>query len=85
MDSSTITIVLALIGILKGKDIWDYLKSRHESKNKGQEKVIEIYEVQIQELKDEIKRLNEKLDQLSERLEKKIVKSRGRRDHESST
>ena len=83
MEPSIITIILALVGILKGKDLWDYLKNRTESKHKGQEKVIEIYEIQIQELKNEIKRLNEKLEQLSERLEKKIFKSRGKKDETS--
>ena len=44
MEPTTIGIILALIGVLKGNDIWDYLKSRNESKSKGTEKVIEIYE-----------------------------------------
>jgi hypothetical protein len=85
MEPSTITIILALVGILKGKDLWNYLKNRTDSKHKGQEKVIEIYEVQIQELKNEIKRLNEKLEQSAKRLEKKIFKSRGRKDNESNS
>jgi len=29
---SIIGIVIALIGVLKGKDIWDYLKSLNETK-----------------------------------------------------
>jgi hypothetical protein len=79
-DPSTITIIVALIGILKGKDIWEYLKSRHESKHKGSDKVIQIYEMQIAELKDSIKELKEKVEILSQRLEKKTFKSRGKRD-----
>ena len=79
-DPSTITIIVALIGILKGKDIWEYLKSRHESKHKGSDKVIQIYEMQIAELKESVKELKEKVEILSQRLEKKTFKSRGKRD-----
>jgi len=30
---SIIGIVVALIGVLKGKDVWDYFKSRNELKH----------------------------------------------------
>ena len=81
-DPTTITVILALIGILKGKDIWEYLKSRHESKHKGSEKVIEIYETQITELKTEVKELRDRVDDLTERLQGKILKSRGKKRDE---
>jgi uncharacterized coiled-coil protein SlyX len=84
-DPTTITVIVALIGILKGKDIWEYLKSRNESKNKGNEKVIEIYESQITELKNEVKTLKVRVDELTERLQGKILKSRGKRKDESNS
>ena len=81
-DPTTITVIVALIGILKGKDIWEYLKSRNESKNKGAEKVIEIYEIRITELKNEVKILKSRVDELTERLQGKILKSRGKKKDE---
>ena len=84
-DPTTITVIVALIGILKGKDIWEYLKSRNESKNKGAEKVIEIYEVQITELKNEVKILKSRVDELTERLQGKILKSRGKKKDETNS
>ena len=84
-DPTTRTVIVALIGILKGKDIWEYLKSRNESKNKGNEKVIEIYESQITELKNEVKTLKVRVDELTERLQGKILKSRGKRKDESNS
>lgn len=84
-DPTTITVILALIGILKGKDIWEYLKSRSESKNKGNEKVIEIYETQITELKNEVKALKIRVEELVERLQGKVLKSRGKRRDENNS
>ena len=84
-DPTTITVILALIGILKGKDVWEYLKSRHDSKHKGSEKVIEIYETQISELKDEVKILKTRVDDLTERLQGKILKSRGKKKDETNS
>lgn len=84
MESSTIAILLAAIGILKGKDVWEYLKDRNKNKNSGNEKVIKIYEDQIIELKIQVKELKEKVDELTERLEKKIFKSRGKRNELNS-
>ena len=84
-DPTTITVILALIGILKGKDVWEYLKSRHDSKHKGSEKVIEIYETQISELKEEVKILKTRVDDLTERLQGKILKSRGKKKDETNS
>ena len=84
-DPTTITVILALIGILKGKDVWEYLKSRHDSKHKGSEKVIEIYETQISELKGEVKILKVRVDELTERLQGKILKSRGKKKDEGNS
>lgn len=81
-DPTTITVILALIGILKGKDVWEYLKSRSDSKHKGNDKVIQIYETQIAELKEEIKTLKVRVDDLTERLQGKILKSRGKKKDE---
>jgi hypothetical protein len=36
-EYTLIGIILAVIGILKGKDIWDYLKHREDSKAKDRE------------------------------------------------
>lgn len=85
IDPATITVIVALIGVLKGKDIWEYLKSRHESKHKGSEKVIEIYETQITELKTEVKNLKHRIDDLTERLQGKILKSRGKKRNEDNS
>ena len=85
MEPTTIGIILALIGVLKGKDIWDYLKSRNESKTKGNEKVIEIYESQIADLKNEIKELKNKNCDLIKRLEEKMLRSRGKKKDEGNS
>jgi predicted RNase H-like nuclease (RuvC/YqgF family) len=85
MEPTTIGIILALIGVLKGKDIWDYLKSRNESKTKGNEKVIEIYETQIADLKNEIKELKNKNCDLIKRLEEKMLRSRGKKKDEGNS
>ena len=80
MDAQTITIIVALIGVLKGKDVWDYLKSRSESKNKGNEKVIDIYEKRINDLECEVKELKLKHEDLIIRFQTKTLKSRGRKE-----
>jgi hypothetical protein len=80
MDAQTITIIVALVGVLKGKDVWDYLKSRSESKNKGNEKVIDIYEKRINDLECEVKELKLKHEDLIIRFQTKTLKSRGRKE-----
>lgn len=67
-----IAVIVAVIGILKGKDVWDYLKSRNENKNKGAEKVIEVYEKQLENCE-------KKVEKLTGVIEKKITKSRGKK------
>jgi hypothetical protein len=76
-EYSIIGIIVALVGILKGKDVWDYLKSVNENKIKEHDKIILIYENQIIELKDKIIQLEKKIEDLIIRLEQKITKSRG--------
>jgi hypothetical protein len=73
-----IGIVIAVIGILKGKDIWDYLKSLNESKVKEHDKIISIYENQIAELKSKIREHEKRIEYLVLKLEQKIAKSRGK-------
>ena len=80
MDAQTITIIVALVGVLKGKDVWDYLKSRSESKNKGNEKVIDIYEKRINDLECEVKELKQKHEDLIIRFQSKTLKSRGKKE-----
>jgi vacuolar-type H+-ATPase subunit I/STV1 len=77
MDSQTIVIITALIGVLKGKDVWDYLKSRSESSHKGHDKVIDIYEKRIVDLEEEVKQLKTKQEELIARIQTKMLKSRG--------
>lgn len=76
---SLIGIILAVIGILKGKDIWDFLKHLVDNKNKSSDKVVLIYEAQIKELKEKIKELEEKQEVLITKLEQKITRSRGKK------
>lgn len=76
-EYSIIGITIALIGILKGKDIWDYLKSLNETKIKEHDKIILIYENQIIELKNKIKEHEKRIEYLVLKLEQKI-KSRGK-------
>jgi hypothetical protein len=76
-EYSIIGIIVALVGILKGKDVWDYLKSVNENKIKEHDKIILIYENQIIELKDKIVQLEKKIEDLILRFEQKITKSRG--------
>jgi hypothetical protein len=80
MDTQTIGIIVALIGVLKGKDIWDYLKSRNEHKHKDHDKIIEIYEVQISDLKAKIREHEKRMEYLVLKLEQKIAKSRGKKE-----
>ncbi len=77
---SIIGIVVALIGVLKGKDVWDYFKSRNELKASGNNKVITIYEEQINELKKRIDLLEQRNEMLIEKLQSKITKSRGKKN-----
>jgi low affinity Fe/Cu permease len=76
---SIIGIILALIGVLKGKDVWDYFKSKNELKASGNNKVITIYEDQITELKKRIEYLESKNETLITKIESKITKSRGKK------
>ncbi len=76
---SIIVIILALIGVLKGKDVWDYFKSKNELKASGNNKVITIYEDQITELKKRIEYLESKNETLITKIESKITKSRGKK------
>lgn len=76
---SIIGIILALIGVLKGKDVWEYFKSKNELKASGNNKVITIYEDQITELKKRIEQLESKNEALIQKLESKITKSRGKK------
>jgi hypothetical protein len=80
MDTQTIGMIVALIGVLKGKDIWDYLKSRNEHKHKDHDKIIEIYEVQISDLKAKIREHEKRMEYLVLKLEQKITKSRGKKE-----
>lgn len=77
-EYSIIGVAIALIGILKGKDIWDYLKSLNETKIKEHDKIILIYENQIIELKNKIKEHEKRMEYLVLKLEQKINKSRGK-------
>ena len=77
---SIIGIVIALIGVLKGKDVWEYFKSKNELKASSNNKVIAIYESHISELKERIKLLEERQDVLIAKLESKITKSRGKKE-----
>ena len=72
---SIIGIVVALIGVLKGKDVWEYFKSRNELKASGNNKVISI-----NELKKRIEILEQRIEMLIEKLQSKITKSRGKKN-----
>jgi len=78
-EYSIIGILIALVGVLKGKDIWEFLKHLTDRKSKSNDKVVSIYETQIQELKDRIKILEDKQEHLIKKLESKITKSRGKK------
>ena len=81
MEQYTIIgIVLALIGVLKGKDVWEFFKSRNELKASGNNKVISIYENQINDLKKRIELLEQRIEMLIEKLQSKITKSRGKKE-----
>lgn len=76
---SLVGIIIALIGILKGKEIWSFLKHLIDNKSKSNDKIVSIYEAQISELKQKIKELELKQEALIEKLESKITKSRGKK------
>ena len=78
-EYSIIGIVVALIGVLKGKDIWDFLKAWIESKDKKNDKVILFYEEQLEYYKKREKELEQKNEELVNRLEKHILKSRSKK------
>lgn len=69
-EYSIIGIILAIIGIFKGQDIWTYLTKRAESKNKGSQDLLE-------HLKNDLKECKENNESIRKRLEKYITKSRG--------
>ena len=54
---SLIGIVIALIGVLKGKDIWDYLKTINQTKQNNNQKIIDIYTKQINDCEEKNKNL----------------------------
>ena len=80
---SIIGIVIALIGVLKGKDIWDYLKSLNETKQTNNQKILDIYSKQIEDCEEKNKNLERKTDLLTTRLQKLILKSKGKKDGKS--
>lgn len=77
---SLIGIVIALIGVLKGKDIWDYLKTINQTKQNNNQKIIDIYTKQINDCEEKNKNLERKTDLLTTRLQKHIIKSKGKKD-----
>jgi len=79
MDTQTVGIIIALIGVLKGKDVWEYLKHRNDHKNKDHDKIIQIYENQISDLKAKIHEHEKRMEYLVLKLEQKITKSRGKK------
>jgi len=79
MDTQTVGIIIAIIGVLKGKDVWDYLKSRNEHSHRDHDKIIEIYETQISDLKSKIHEHEKRMEYLVLKLEQKITKSRGKK------
>ena len=81
-ETSIVGIVLALIGILKGKDIWEFFKQRAEIKSKTNDKVIEVYEKQLNNCETKVQNLESKNELLSKRFEAKL-KSRGAKKPEN--
>ena len=81
-ETSIVGIVLALIGILKGKDIWEFFKHRADVKSKSTDKVIEVYEKQLNNCETKVQNLESKNEQLSKRFEAKL-KSRGAKKPEN--
>jgi len=54
-EYSIIGIVLAVIGIFKGKDVWDFLKHWNDGRKEGKDKMIEFYEKQIKDYEKKLK------------------------------
>jgi hypothetical protein len=81
-ETSIVGIVLALIGILKGKDIWEFFKQRADVKSKSTDKVIEVYEKQLNNCETKVQNLESKNELLSKRFEAKL-KSRGAKKPEN--
>lgn len=69
-EAAIITMVVTLIGILKGKDFWDYLKHRRDEKKGSSTELLE-------HLKAELKEEKERTKLLEKRLSKHTLKSRG--------
>ena len=59
-ETSIVGLILALIGILKGKDIWEFFKHRSEIKGKTNDKIIEVYEKQLNNCEDKLKNAENK-------------------------
>ena len=76
-ETSVVGMILALIGIFKGKDIWEFFKHRATIKSKTNDKVIEIYEKQLNTCETKVQLLETKNEKLSKRFETKL-KSRGK-------
>ena len=79
-DYSLIGVLVALVGVLKGKDVWDYLKAKNESKNKAKSDIIILYESQLKECKERNEELEDKNEALSDRLQKHLLKSKGKKN-----
>lgn len=73
-------IIIALITVLKGKDIWDYLRSINESKTNSNQKLMDVYKQQLDECQERSKNAERKNELLTSRLEKHILKSKGKRE-----
>ena len=83
-ETSIVGLILALIGILKGKDIWEFFKHRSEIKRKTNDKIIEVYEKQLNNCEDKLKNAENKNEQLTKRFESKL-KSRGSKNKTNPT
>jgi membrane protein involved in colicin uptake len=71
------SIFLAVIGIFKRQAIWNYLTERNKNASKKDDRLIELYERQINELREDKAALQERIDNL--------IQQATRRRHNKST
>lgn len=70
-EYSFIGIIVALIGILKGKDIWDYLSKREDRKSQKDDRINEILKEQLNKSEARNLELEKKNEDLTDQLIKR--------------
>lgn len=77
------SVLLAVLGIFKRQAIWNYLTERHKTNAKKDDRLIDLYEKQHNECKEEKAALQERIDTLIQQTTRRRhnKSSKNPRDH----